>query len=152
METEIGAASKASAAAQKADDERKRPPKLTPRTSRTRLAAGPFKDPARLAPAVSFTDAKGLLPMPASGTILRLMAPPMVSVAPVCACRWQHAPMRLSLRPAMAGSFIPAPTAPMVNFDHQCRWGLLYCACRHGTHQRRGWAVRAGRRVSRLNG
>jgi len=71
METEIGAASKASAAAQKADDERKKAAEADAQNVKTRLAAGPFKDPARLAPAVSFTDAKGLLPMPASGTILK---------------------------------------------------------------------------------
>lgn len=33
--------------------------------------AAPFRDPARLAPAIAFEDAKGLLPLPAAGTILK---------------------------------------------------------------------------------
>jgi septal ring factor EnvC (AmiA/AmiB activator) len=32
---------------------------------------GPFRDPARLAPAVAFADAKGLLPLPVSGSLLK---------------------------------------------------------------------------------
>lgn len=38
---------------------------------KARLAAGPFKDPARLAPAVAFAEVKGLLSLPVSGTIVR---------------------------------------------------------------------------------
>jgi septal ring factor EnvC (AmiA/AmiB activator) len=36
-----------------------------------RLAMGPFRDPARLAPAIPFAQAKGMLPMPAAGTIAK---------------------------------------------------------------------------------
>ncbi len=36
-----------------------------------RVAAGAFKDPARLAPATVFVDAKGLLPLPATGSVLK---------------------------------------------------------------------------------
>ena len=36
-----------------------------------RAAAGVFRDPARLAPATAFADAKGLLPFPVSGTIVK---------------------------------------------------------------------------------
>jgi len=61
METEIEAASRAAAAAREVDAARKGKEK-DPR---------PFADPARLTPAVAFVDAKGLLPLPVSGTILR---------------------------------------------------------------------------------
>ncbi len=64
METEIDSASRAAAAAREADAARK-----SIETDLHRSA--PFADPARLAPAVAFGDAKGLLPLPVSGTLLR---------------------------------------------------------------------------------
>jgi septal ring factor EnvC (AmiA/AmiB activator) len=39
-------------------------------------ALTPFKDPARLAPAIAFSDAKGMLPLPVSGTMLKLFGAP----------------------------------------------------------------------------
>lgn len=64
METEFEAAARAAAAAREADAARKGRDKDLP-------ASAPFADPARLAPAVAFVDAKGLLPLPVSGTLLR---------------------------------------------------------------------------------
>jgi septal ring factor EnvC (AmiA/AmiB activator) len=62
METEIAAAARAAAAAREADAAQKEAgPRRGP----------PFADPARLAPAVAFDAAKGLLPLPVSGTLLR---------------------------------------------------------------------------------
>ena len=39
-------------------------------------ALTPFKDPARLAPAIAFADAKGMLPLPVSGTVLKSFGAP----------------------------------------------------------------------------
>lgn len=64
METEIESASRAAVAAREADAARKTMEKDPHRSA-------PFADPARLAPAVAFVDAKGLLPLPVSGTLLR---------------------------------------------------------------------------------
>ncbi|GAC1334046.1 MAG: peptidoglycan DD-metalloendopeptidase family protein [Beijerinckiaceae bacterium] len=47
--------------------------------SRTRVAGlpgSPFNDVARLAPAIAFADAKGLLPMPVNGTPIKLFGSP----------------------------------------------------------------------------
>ena len=41
------------------------------REARERLAAAAFRDPARLAPKVPFSEARGLLPRPVSGQIIR---------------------------------------------------------------------------------
>lgn len=41
------------------------------REQRQRMSALAFRDPARLAPKIAFTDAKGLLPLPATGSQLR---------------------------------------------------------------------------------
>lgn len=69
METEIAAAKRAAEAARKADESRKEAAEAAP--PGTKAAVSPFKDPARLAPALSFADAKGLLPLPVNGTLLR---------------------------------------------------------------------------------
>src|SRR5579885_2542423 len=69
METEIAAAKRAAEAARKADESRKQAAEAAP--PGTKAAVSPFKDPARLAPALSFADAKGLLPLPVNGTLLR---------------------------------------------------------------------------------
>lgn len=42
-----------------------------PEPPRVRLALGPFRDPARLSPALPFNEAKGMLPLPAAGAILK---------------------------------------------------------------------------------
>jgi len=39
-------------------------------------ALTPFKDPARLAPAIAFADTKGMLPLPVSGTLMKSFGAP----------------------------------------------------------------------------
>ncbi|WP_292528741.1 peptidoglycan DD-metalloendopeptidase family protein [Methylocystis sp.] len=76
MEAESSAAQRAAEEARKADEERlKAQAKLSERQRLEALAA-PFKDPARLAPAVAFVDLKGRLPAPASGQIIRRFGAP----------------------------------------------------------------------------
>ena len=65
MEQNDAAAAKGAAAARQSDA------KLAAIVPDAGLAAQPFKDPARLAPAVAFDKTKGLLPMPVSGSLLR---------------------------------------------------------------------------------
>ncbi|MCC2095529.1 MAG: peptidoglycan DD-metalloendopeptidase family protein [Hyphomicrobiales bacterium] len=66
MESEIAAARRASAAARKAEAVRKKAARLKPGAKRN-----PFADRARITPAVAFSEAKGLLPLPVAGEIRR---------------------------------------------------------------------------------
>ncbi len=76
MEAESAAAARAAEEARKADEERlKAQAKLSER-ERLKALSAPFKDPARLAPAVAFIDLKGRLPAPASGQIVRRFGAP----------------------------------------------------------------------------
>jgi septal ring factor EnvC (AmiA/AmiB activator) len=76
MEAESAAAREAAAAAKKADEERAAAQaKLTEEQRRKALAA-PFRDAARLAPAVSFADLKGRLNFPVSGPVLKRFGAP----------------------------------------------------------------------------
>jgi len=68
METEVAAAARGAAAARKADENRAMQPAPAPGM---KTALAPFKDPARLAPATSFTETKGLLPFPVTGALQR---------------------------------------------------------------------------------
>ncbi len=70
MESEVAAAARGAEAARKADEAQKAAQAAAPEAQR-KLAMAPFKDPARLAPAISFADAKGMLPMPAAGALQR---------------------------------------------------------------------------------
>ena len=66
MESDVASAGRAAEAARRADDQR----------AGLRVASAPFKDPARLAPAISFADARGLLPMPTSGMMMKPFGSP----------------------------------------------------------------------------
>ncbi len=59
------------AAAQAAEAARASDQKLAAIMPDARPAPAPFKDPARLAPAVAFSTTKGMLPLPVAGTRLR---------------------------------------------------------------------------------
>ena len=59
------------AAAQAAEAARQSDEKLAAMMPDAKLNPTPFKDPARLAPAVAFDATKGLLPLPVSGAMLR---------------------------------------------------------------------------------
>ncbi len=75
MEAESEAARKAAEAARKADAERAAQAKLDAEQHKKALAA-PFRDPARLAPAVSFADLKGKLNFPVAGPVLKRYGAP----------------------------------------------------------------------------
>jgi septal ring factor EnvC (AmiA/AmiB activator) len=64
------AANRAAQAARDAEAARRAAAPPSPEAP-TRVAMGPFRDPARLAPAIAFGDAKGLLPLPVSGSLLK---------------------------------------------------------------------------------
>jgi septal ring factor EnvC (AmiA/AmiB activator) len=72
MENESSAAAHAAQTAKAADDARRlaelEQPKQKPEV--------PFKDPARLTPAIAFADAKGMLPLPATGTPIKNFGAP----------------------------------------------------------------------------
>lgn len=59
------------ASARKAADEAQKAAEAQAREMRERFAAAAFRDPARLAPKLPFAEAKGLLPMPVGGSMLR---------------------------------------------------------------------------------
>jgi septal ring factor EnvC (AmiA/AmiB activator) len=66
MEQEIGGARRGAEAARKADEERQKTAAL-PRD----LRKSPFADRSRTTPAIAFADARGLLPMPVSGSLAK---------------------------------------------------------------------------------
>jgi septal ring factor EnvC (AmiA/AmiB activator) len=76
MEAESAAAQRAAEAARKADEERAKAQANLSERERLKALSAPFKDPARLAPAVAFVDLKGRLPAPASGQIVRRFGAP----------------------------------------------------------------------------
>ncbi|MHB8884577.1 MAG: murein hydrolase activator EnvC family protein [Methylovirgula sp.] len=69
MESEVAAAAHAAEEARKADEARKLAEAET--GGQTKANLSPFKDTARLAPAIAFADAKGLLSMPVAGTAIK---------------------------------------------------------------------------------
>ncbi len=76
MEAESAAAKAAAEAARKADAEREAAQAQQTREQREKALATPFKDAARLAPAVAFSELKGRLPLPASGAIIKRFGAP----------------------------------------------------------------------------
>jgi murein hydrolase activator len=76
MEAESEAARKAARAAKEADEARAAAEAAQTREQRARALAAPFKDAARLAPAVAFGDLKGRLPLPIVGAIARRFGAP----------------------------------------------------------------------------
>jgi septal ring factor EnvC (AmiA/AmiB activator) len=59
------------ASARRATEEARKAAEAQARETRERFAAAAFRDPARLLPKIPFSEAKGLLPLPAAGTTLR---------------------------------------------------------------------------------
>ncbi|MDR3419951.1 MAG: peptidoglycan DD-metalloendopeptidase family protein [Xanthobacteraceae bacterium] len=74
MEEDLAGAKKAAEEAAKAEAARKLAEAAAPPVQKTIIS--PFKDPGRLAPAMAFADTKGLLPLPAAGSILRSYGAP----------------------------------------------------------------------------
>ena len=73
MENELAGAKQAAEEARKADAARQT---AEAETGNQPSNVSPFSDPGRLAPAMAFADAKGLLPMPVAGTIVRSYGSP----------------------------------------------------------------------------
>lgn len=71
MEDQVSSARKAGDAARAADDARHRSAEADADGIRAQVAAGPFRDPARLAPAVDFGDAKAMLGLPVAGHMVK---------------------------------------------------------------------------------
>ncbi len=71
MEGEIASAKRAGDAARAADEARRKAAQADADSVRDKVAAGPFRDPARLSPAVGFADAKALLGLPAAGRLVK---------------------------------------------------------------------------------
>lgn len=69
MESELAGAARAAEKARKADEARKLA-RAEP-GGQTKANLSPFKDTARLAPAVAFADTQGLLSMPVAGTMVK---------------------------------------------------------------------------------
>ena len=73
----------------------------------------PQRDPARLAPAIAFAQAKGLLSLPAGGTVIKRFGAPANSAAPKKDFRWPPARKPLFRLLAMAisrSAVLGAPT------------------------------------------
>ena len=70
-ETELTSAGRAAAQARASDDAQRRAADAAQARGQPRTAALPFNDPARLAPKIAFADARGLLPLPVAGRILK---------------------------------------------------------------------------------
>jgi septal ring factor EnvC (AmiA/AmiB activator) len=76
MESEVAAAARGAEAARKADEARKNAIAAPAPDGRLKTALAPFKDPGRLAPATAFVETKGLLPLPAAGSMRRNFGAP----------------------------------------------------------------------------
>ena len=71
MEGEVASARHAGDAARSADDDRRRLAQADADSIRARAAAGPFRDPARLSPAVDFAAERALLALPVAGHVVK---------------------------------------------------------------------------------
>ncbi len=76
MEKELASAKRAAEEARKADEARARLSAEAAAEAKKRFADAALRNPARLAPAISFADAKGMLPMPAEGTVIKYFGAP----------------------------------------------------------------------------
>lgn len=76
MEGELDSARKAADQARKADEDRARLTEEQAAEAKARFANTPQRDPARLAPAIAFADAKGMLALPAAGNVIKYYGAP----------------------------------------------------------------------------
>ena len=76
MEGELESAKKAAEQARKAEEERAKLSADAAAEAKARFASLPLRDPARLAPAIAFADAKGMLALPANGTVIKYFGAP----------------------------------------------------------------------------
>lgn len=71
MEADVAGARRAAEDAKNAEETRKQQAAAETEDQKAKIAASPFKDTARLAPAVAFPATKGRAPFPANGQILK---------------------------------------------------------------------------------
>lgn len=80
MEREVASAARAADEARRADAARVRADEERRRADAdqvgAKIAAAPFRDPARLAPAAPFAEIRGVLPLPAAGRIVKAYGAP----------------------------------------------------------------------------
>ncbi len=76
METELASAKKAAEEARTSDEAHARLSAEEAEKARQRFANAPLRDPARLAPAIAFADARGMLGLPATGTVIKYYGAP----------------------------------------------------------------------------
>ncbi len=76
MEGEVASAKRAGDAARNADEDRRKAAEADANSIKERVAAGPFRDPARLSPAVGFADAKAMLFLPVAGRLYKTFGTP----------------------------------------------------------------------------
>ena len=76
LESQIAASRRAAEEARKAEEAQKKAAELDAANVKNKVAAGIFRDSARLAPAVAFADTRGLLPFPVNGTLLKAYGAP----------------------------------------------------------------------------
>jgi septal ring factor EnvC (AmiA/AmiB activator) len=76
MENELESARKSADLARKAEEERAKLSAEAAADAKARFASPPLRDPARLAPAIAFNDARGMLALPASGKVIKYFGAP----------------------------------------------------------------------------
>jgi septal ring factor EnvC (AmiA/AmiB activator) len=76
MEGELESARNAADQARKAEEDRARLTEAQAAEAKARFANVPQRDPARLAPAIAFSDAKGMLSLPAAGSVIKYFGAP----------------------------------------------------------------------------
>ena len=153
MERESAAARKAAEEARKYDEERKKQAALETQEQQAKIEASPFKDPARLAPAIPFSKARAKLPLPASGEIVK-------TYGASDAFGSSEKGISIGVRPprdrGLAGRRLGALCRPLSNLwaaAHRQRGGrLLYSPGRDGQGQCRGRAIRPVGRADRRHG
>jgi septal ring factor EnvC (AmiA/AmiB activator) len=76
MENELESARKAADLARRAEADRAKLSAEAAAAAKARFASAPLRDPARLAPAIAFADARGMLALPASGKVIKYFGAP----------------------------------------------------------------------------
>jgi septal ring factor EnvC (AmiA/AmiB activator) len=75
-EAELASAKGAADAARASDEAQRKAAEAAQLRGQPRVAALPFNDPARLTPKIAFADARGLLPLPVAGRVIKSFGAP----------------------------------------------------------------------------
>ncbi len=75
-EAELAPAGRAAEQARASDEAQRRAGDAAQARGQSRVAALPFNDTARLAPKIAFVDARGLLPLPVAGSLIKAFGAP----------------------------------------------------------------------------